>query len=148
MLSFPKGGGRGALKEKQTNIDSPQSQLELKWDEKSPSLNSYPGQAATAEGSCLDFEHQHNKVLLVCWEGRPLTGATHPCLWPWCLSRQAQPARGSPCPAHSRLCTTTTHVSKHQRTRTRTVGGRTVSFELRWWMAAHSYLAQGDPRTA
>lgn len=50
MLSFPKGGGRGALKEKQTNIDSPQSQLGLKWDEESPSLHSYPGQATTAEG--------------------------------------------------------------------------------------------------
>lgn len=68
MLSFPKGGGRGALKEKQTNIDSPQSQLGLKWDEESPSLHSYPGRAITAEGSCLVFEQQNDKTVLLCWE--------------------------------------------------------------------------------
>lgn len=109
MLSFPKGGGRGALKEKQTNIDSPRSQLGLKWDEESPSLHSYPGWAATAEGSCLVFKQQHDKIVLLCWED----------LWHWCymplpFGPGACPARHSQHGAgpaqHSCLCATTTHI--------------------------------------
>lgn len=144
MLSFPKGGGRGALKEKQTNIDSPQSQLGLKWDEESPSLQSYPGRAATAEGSCSVFEQQQHKVLLLCWED----------LWHQC--QRALPFGPSACPArhsqhgarpalHTAASMLPPHMSaNNQRAETRAAGGRTVSFEPRWWMAARSYLIPGD----
>lgn len=144
MLSFPKGGGRGALKEKQTNIDSPQSELGLKGDEKSPSLHSYPGRAATAEGSCLVFEQQHKKVLLLFWEGRTFAR----CLLALVPVQPGTASTGSPCP-HTAASALPPHtLANNQRSETRAVGGRTVSFELRWWTAARSYLAPGDLRLA
>lgn len=144
MLSFPKGGGRGALKEKQTNIDSPQSQLGLKWDEESPSLRSYPGWATTAEGSCLVFEQQHNKVLLLCWED-----LCHWCHTPLPFGPGACPARhcqhgARPAPHTAASALPPRAFANNHRTETTTVGGRTVSFELWWWTAAHSYLVPGD----
>lgn len=148
MLSFPKGGGRGALKEKQTNIDSPQSQLGLKWDEESPSLHSYPGRAITAEGSCLVFEQQNDKTVLLCWED-----LWHGCHTPLPFGPGACPARHSQHGAgpalHTAACVLPAHkFANNQRTETRTLGGRRVSFELWWWTAEHSYLAPGDLRLA
>lgn len=55
--------------------------------------------------------------------GRPLPLVPHaPAFWSWCLSSQALPARGSPCPAHSCLCSTTTGVCKQPPNRNNNCG--------------------------
>lgn len=99
-------------------------------------------------GICLVFEWQHDKTVLLCWEN-----LWHGCHTPLPFGPGACPARHSQHGAGPALHTAASVLPAHkfannQRTETRTVGGRRVSFELRWWTAAHSYLAPGDLRLA
>lgn len=145
MLSFPKGGGRGALKEKQTNIDSPQSRLGLKRDEESLSPRSYPGgRAAAVGGSSLAFERQPRQgspAPLARRFGQPVPDAPLPFGPDACLARD-KPARWLALPGTQPPPPPRHHGHAHLRQKKK----KPTEVKQKRWVVARSPLNSGGGR--